>query len=262
MNSLSGTQKLLDVMARLRAPDGCPWDKEQTHESIASCAIEEAHELLEAIVSKDESLVREELGDVLLQVVFHSQLASERCTYTFDDVASQMAEKLIHRHPHVFASAEADTSEDVKVLWEGIKQKEKGKEDRGILGGISGLPPILRAEKAQKKAGRVGFDWENWDETLIKLHEEIQELKEAKASDNETHVEEEMGDLFFTLINLSRKLKVDPSLALEKATQKFIKRFQLMEKEMALEGKAPTDLSPMQWEEKWQVAKTQLKKNG
>jgi len=255
MNQISGITHLLSVMEKLRLPGGCPWDREQTHQSIASCAIEEAYELFEALLGQDDAHICEELGDVLLQVVFHAQIAKEQGRFDFDEIAEKMAQKLVSRHPHVFTQEKLNTSEEVKVMWEEIKKKEKGKEDRGILGGIQGLPPLLKAEKIQKKAAKVGFDWETWQETLSKMEEEIAELEEAQASGREENIQEELGDLFFTLVNLSRKLNMDPHVCLEKSNQKFIKRFGFMEKKMSQDQRKPQELTPQEWDYYWREAK-------
>jgi MazG family protein len=220
--------QLLRIMARLRAPDGCPWDREQTHESLRATAIEEAYEVAAAISSGDEANLREELGDLLLQVVFHAQMARERGAWDFDSVAASIAEKLVRRHPHVFGSEKAATSSDVLKRWEEIKREEKGAHTGSLLDGVSeGLPGLLRAEKIQKRAAKVGFDWDELPPVFAKVREELAELEAAMP--DPARVEDEVGDLLFAVVNLARKLKVDGEVALQRATDKFAARFRKLE---------------------------------
>lgn len=249
--------RLKTIMQLLRSEKGCPWDKEQTHESIADCVVEEAHELVEAILSGDSSHMVEELGDVLLQVVFHAQIAQEKGLFDLDTVAETISEKLLVRHPHVFGESVVKDSKEVKELWDKIKLTEQGKSDRGIFGGIaSGLPALQKAEKIQKKAGKQGFDWDHWEGALEKVSEETQELKTALESKDNQSIEEELGDLLFSVVNVSRKIGVSPTVALEKANQKFMKRYLAMESLKKLQGvELSSSLTPEQWETLWQQAK-------
>lgn len=223
---------LVEIMKVLRAPGGCPWDAEQDHESIKKNFIEETYEVIEAINKKDISLLREELGDVLMQVVFHSQIETEIGNFDFDDVCDEVCKKLIIRHPHVFASETAETSDDVLVKWDEIKKKTKKQSTQtSVMNSIPReLPALMRAEKVQGKAAKVGFDWNDVSGAFEKIDEEKAELKEAISSQNQDAVSEELGDLLFSVVNISRFLKVDPEDALTNTTDKFIKRFSLVEK--------------------------------
>lgn len=242
---------LLKVMQRLRAPDGCPWDKIQTFTSLKPYLVEEAYELWDAIDSGVTELMIEELGDVLLQVIFHSEIASEAGLFDFEEVALSIAEKLVHRHPHVFGDVKADTPEKVLVNWDAIKKEEKGKEDRlSILDGVPKyLPGLSKANKVQKKAAKVGFDWSEIGPVWDKVTEELQELKEAPSGPRQ---EEELGDLLFAIVNLARFLHIDPEVAINKTIAKFQKRFRY------IENHAPKPLEEMTLEEMdvyWEAAK-------
>ena len=226
--SFSPLDQLLRIMARLRAPDGCPWDREQTHATLRAAVIEEGYEVAAAISSGDDENLREELGDLLLQVVFHAQLARERGDWDFDAVASGIVTKLVRRHPHVFGSENAADSAEVLRRWEEIKREEKGVKQESLLDGISdGLPGLLRAEKIQKRAAKVGFDWNELPPVIAKIREELAEV-EAVLGDPEK-VEDEIGDLLFSVVNLARKVKVDGEVALQRATEKFSTRFRKVE---------------------------------
>ena len=221
-------EQLLRIMARLRAPDGCPWDREQNHASLRQSVIEEAYEVAAAINSGDDANLREELGDLLLQVVFHSQMAGEEGRFVFDDCVRSIVEKLVRRHPHVFGSENAADSDAVLTRWEEIKRAEKGVKAASALDGISeGLPGLMRAEKVQKRAAKVGFDWSEVPPVIAKVREELAELEEAIGDPDK--VEDELGDLLFAVVNLSRKLKVDGEVALQRATDKFSTRFRGVE---------------------------------
>lgn len=219
---------LLQIMRRLRAPDGCPWDKEQTFLSLKPYIVEEAYELWDAVDSGDNDLIVEELGDVLLQVVFYCAIAEESDLFDFNQVAEVVSDKLIHRHPHVFGNVVADTPQEVMINWDAIKKREKGKEDRlSILDGVpKHLPGLSKAQKVQKKAAKVGFDWSEIEPVWDKVEEELKELKEAQDYDSK---EEELGDLLFAIVNLARFLKIDPEVALTKTINKFQKRFRYIE---------------------------------
>ena len=222
---------LVNVVAKLRSPEGCPWDREQTHTSLKRYLLEEAYELLEAIDQGRPEAVKDELGDVLLQVLLHAQIAAEEGQFTIEDVITNLSEKLVRRHPHVFAEVSAETPEEVMVNWDAIKRKEKaGAERESILDGVpKDLPALMRAEKIQKKAAKVGFDWDHTHEVVEKVKEEFRELEEAAAHGGQAEREEELGDLLFAIVNLSRFIKVDPEFALQKATGKFMERFRLLE---------------------------------
>ncbi len=225
-------EDLVMLVEVLRSPEGCPWDREQDHKSIRKDFIEETYEVIEAIDTDNCGLLREELGDVLLQVVFHAQIEREREVFDFDDVANDICVKLIHRHPHVFADVEADTSEKVLINWEAIKSEEKDR--RTCTDKLRAIPPMLpalmRAQKVGKKASF--FDFPDTESVLAKLHEETTELEEAIQSGEQSHIEEEMGDLLLTVTSLCRKVGVDSELALSKATEKFIDRFEQIENEL------------------------------
>ncbi|MCB0319942.1 MAG: nucleoside triphosphate pyrophosphohydrolase [Bdellovibrionales bacterium] len=226
--------ELLDIIRALRDPQtGCPWDRVQTHESLRPFAIEEAYEVVAAIEENLPSLP-DELGDLLLQVLLHSQIASESKSFDFDSVVTHLKDKLIRRHPHVFGDAKADSPEDVKKHWERIKQSERqttAKTTESILSALpKGLPALLESSKIGKKVAQVNFDWDTPREILSKMHEEHLELTEAIESGNNQHIEEEIGDLFFTLAQVARKLGIDPESATKKANRKFIKRFQEIER--------------------------------
>ena len=225
-------EDLLTIMARLRGPGGCPWDIEQDNQTLLPYLIEETSELIEAIQNKDDSHVEEELGDVLLQVVFHAQLGSERGVYDMSGVIDGISKKLVNRHPHVFGESQIKDAAAVEEQWEEIKKKEKGKEHRqSILDDVSrALPGLQYAAKIQKRAAKVGFDWPDMSGVLDKVQEEIEEVEEARMSNDQENVAEEIGDLLFSVVNYSRHCGVDPEIALRAATSKFKTRFQAMEK--------------------------------
>ncbi|MEY2439719.1 MAG: nucleoside triphosphate diphosphatase [Verrucomicrobiota bacterium] len=244
----AGFQRLCDIVARLRAPGGCPWDREQTNESILPQLIEETYELVGAVRANDTANFREELGDVLLHVVMHAEIAREDGRFNIDDVLNEISDKLVRRHPHVFAnSAAADTGAVLKQ-WEAIKREEKG--DSHYLASLpDALPALVRAQKAQKKVARVNFDWEKIEDVVAKVDEELAEAKAAMAQDgvqgitsSETavpspEVENEIGDLLFAVVNLARKCGIDAESALQKATDKFRRRFHQLEDELRAQNK-------------------------
>lgn len=223
---------LVEIMKYLRAPDGCPWDKVQTHESIRSNLIEETYEVVEAIDNKDSELLKEELGDVLLQVVFHSEMSAEEDEFDINDVINGVCKKLIERHPHVFGDVEAENSEDALKSWDNVKMSSKSqKKQSEAMDSVSkALPSLMRAEKIQKKAAKVGFDWDSVDGALDKIVEETDELKEAIKRNDCDLQSEELGDLLFSVVNVSRFIKVDSEKALYDACDKFTDRFKAMEK--------------------------------
>jgi nucleoside triphosphate diphosphatase len=241
MNDTTPMQRLIAIMARLRDPErGCPWDVEQTFRTIAPYTVEEAHEVADAIEREDFDDLRDELGDLLFQVVFHARMAEEQSLFGFDEVAEAIGDKLVRRHPHVFGDAEFASAEEQTANWEDIKaaeRAEKGQADESALDGVSrGLPALRRAVKLQKRAARVGFDWPDIAPIFDKLVEEADELKAGLASDDADNIEEEIGDLFFALTNLARKLEVDPGAALRRSNQKFEDRFRAMERLAAERG--------------------------
>lgn len=223
---------LVEIMKLLRAPGGCPWDREQNHKSIRQNFIEETYEVIEAIDNDDTELLKEELGDVLLQVVFHSIMEEEKGTFDINDVADGICKKLIVRHPHVFADVKADTTEKVLKNWDDIKMKTKSqKTQTQAMESVSkALPALMRSSKIQQKAAKIGFDWENVDGALKKLNEEVCELKEAINTGNNEQMEEELGDVLFSAVNVSRFIKCDAEKALYNACEKFILRFDAVEK--------------------------------
>lgn len=257
-----GIQKLLAVMRRLRAPGGCPWDREQTLKTLKPCLLEETYELLAAMDSDDLDNHLEELGDVLLQVVFQCEIREEQGKFDFDKVAATLAEKLIRRHPHVFGDVKAATTGEVLKNWEAIKQKEKEKNpDRSAIDGVpEALPALLKAQRVQAKASRVGFDWKDSSGALDKIGEELNELREAIAAGDQAAIEDEMGDLLFSAVNTCRFLKVDAEGSLTIATEKFSARFRAVEKlarERGLDMKACT---LAQLDELWDEVKGKLKR--
>ena len=249
--------RLRAIVSLLRSPQGCPWDREQTHESLRAGLLEEACETIDAIDRADDANLREELGDLLLQVVFHTDLASERGAFTFEEAAQHTCEKLIRRHPHVFADGDAADTGTVLRQWEQIKRAEKG-EKASVMDGIPrALPALIRAANIQKKAGRVGFDWPDTTGVIDKFREELAELCAELDDRDPRRLEHEMGDILFTAVNMARKLGVEPELALERANQRFISRFQHMEQAAAASHQKLEDLSLEKLEELWDAAKVQ-----
>lgn len=259
--------RLLRVMARLRHPEtGCAWDKEQTFATIAPYTIEEAYEVADAVEKADREALREELGDLLLQVVFHSRMAEEEGAFDFDAVAGTIADKLIHRHPNVFGDVEVATAADQTRRWEEQKAAERaaaaqaqGRRVGALEGVIAGLPALTRALKLQKRAARVGFDWVEPVDILDKLEEEIGELRaemKGGAGASRARVAEEMGDLLFVLVNLARRLEVDPEDALRGTNAKFERRFRHIEDTLAAAGRTPGEATLDEMEALWQQAKT------
>jgi len=246
--------RLKAIMHRLRAPGGCPWDAEQTHESLVPHLIEESYETIDAIQRQDHVHLKEELGDLLLQVVFHSEIAEEGGRFTLEDVARGISDKLVRRHPHVFASSQVADSEGVLKQWDEIKRAEKGDAEQPYLYGVGkGLPGILRAAKLQKKAAKIGFDWPVETGVISKIHEELLELQSAIDAQDLDAVSEEMGDLLFSVVNLARFRKTDPEMLMASANAKFETRFTEMEallkaKGISLEA-ATTDEMADAWDE-------------
>jgi MazG family protein len=248
---------LVAVMARLRAPGGCPWDRKQSFESIKSYLLEETYEVMDAIDRRDWRGLEEELGDLLLQPVFFAEMAAEEGLFTIADSLDAINEKLIRRHPHVFADARAETPEDVKQRWDEIKKGEKAEQESGkcasVLDGVlRNLPALMEAEQISRKAAAVGFEWPDIGGVVEKLQEEVAELARARGNRDQEHIADEIGDLLFTLVNLARFLKVDPEQALRKTNARFRKRFAYVEQQ-AGEELPSTPLERM--EELWQAAK-------
>src|SRR5947209_5543252 len=284
-------EKVVEIMERLRAPGGCPWDREQTFDSIKPYTLEETYEVLEAIDNRDWPELAGELGDLLLQVLFYAEIANEQGSFSIDDVLDRLSNKLINRHPHVFGDVKADTSAEVKRNWEALKVEERKKrepesqkdEERSILAGVSSaMPSLLEAHKLSSRAAQVGFDWPNVEGLFEKLQEETEELREhlkefpepgprpqgrgvagsGKAvipDELQNRLEEEVGDLFFVLVNIARYLSVDPESALRKTNRKFKRRFQWMEERLQESGRIADHASMDELESLWRRAKAQEK---
>jgi MazG family protein len=252
--------ELLAIMRRLRDPDGgCPWDLEQDFATIAPYTIEEAYEVASAIEAKDYAALKDELGDLLLQVVFHAQMADEAQLFAFEDVVRAICDKMVRRHPHVFAAGGARTSEAVSQSWDEIKRREragKPKAAGSLLDDVPrALPALMRAIKLQNRAGEVGFDWPSAVTVTEKIAEETRELAEAAGSKSVAKVAEEFGDLLFAMANLARHLRLDPEDALRSANAKFVRRFRGIEQALASQGRKPEDASLGEMEALWQQAK-------
>ena len=229
--------KLVEIMRKLRGENGCPWDHEQTHETLKPYLLEETYEVLNAIDSKRDKDLEEELGDLLLQIVFHAQIASEQGRFTIDDVAGTIVDKLIRRHPHVFGETKVNSSEEVLENWEEIKKRE-GKES--VLDGVpESLPALLKARRIQEKAKRVGFDWDSIQGAFEKVLEEFQELKDAVGRRKKKDIEDEFGDILFSIVNISRFMEIDAEDSLRKTINKFKERFQYIEQKVKNIGKKP-----------------------
>ncbi len=251
-----GFEQIMTIMRRLRAPGGCPWDAEQTHESLKRYLLEEAYEVVEAIDTGSNELLKEELGDLLLQPVFHAVIAEERGAFTIDDVTATLADKLIRRHPHVFGDQEIKDSEAQIANWEKIKKEEKGDERRSALSGIPPhLPALMKAQKITEKASRVGFDWEHVDQVMAKVLEELHEFEEAMAQGRQDRMEAELGDLLFAIVNLGRFLSLDPEEALRKTITRFQSRFGYIEEQLHSTGRHLQEASLDEMEALWVEAK-------
>lgn len=248
-------EELIDVVAKLRAPDGCPWDREQTHTSLRPNMLEEAYEAVDAIDENDMAHLREELGDVLLQVLLHSQIASESNEFTLDDVAKELKEKLIHRHPHVFGTAKINNADDVLKTWDKLKSEEKIERKSAMDGLSRSQAALISAQKISKRAVKTGFEWPNEESLYDCVMSEIEEFKEAEIEQDKNHMEEEMGDILFAIVNLARWNKIDAEQALLKANKKFEKRFRKMED---LATKPLNDYSFEEFDNLWKQAKKSL----
>ncbi len=253
--------RLVEIMGRLRGEDGCPWDRKQTRESLKPYLIEEAYEVLEAIDEKDAKKLREELGDLLYQILFHAQISKEGGEFDIEDILTTSSEKMVRRHPHVFGDVKAENAEEVLRQWEAIKKTEKGEERKSIMEGVPAhLPALLRAHQLQARAARVGFDWEHVDQVFSKVKEEMTEFEEAFRSKDRQEMESELGDLLFALVNIGRFIEVNPEDALRKSISRFISRFRYIEEEIAKQGWEWGEVSLEEMEMLWQEAK-RLEKN-
>ncbi|WP_164670629.1 nucleoside triphosphate pyrophosphohydrolase [Virgibacillus doumboii] len=248
--------RLREVIAVLRGPDGCPWDKKQTHETLREYAVEEVYELIEAIDEQDDEGIVEELGDILLQVMLHSQIGEDDGYFTVNEVIGSITNKMIHRHPHIFADKSVESIDDVYKTWDALKQEEKGEYRKSVLDGIpAGLPALSKAYKLQKKAAKVGFDWDDINDIWKKLREELDEVRVAIANQHETEVEKELGDVLFVLANIARYYKVNPEIALNQTNQKFTSRFSYIEEQLDEQGKDIHETSLNEMDYHWNQAK-------
>jgi tetrapyrrole methylase family protein/MazG family protein len=252
-------KRLVEIIAALRGPDGCPWDKEQDHNSLKPYIVEEVHEVIAAIADHDDEKLSEELGDLLSQIVMHAQLARERGAFDLETVAEKIADKLTARHPHVFGDKKELTSEEVLHNWERIKHQNANDHDYSVLQGVPpSLPALLKAYRVQEKVGRYGFDWKAPDEVVIKLKEEITEFENALKTGERAKQEEELGDLLFSLVNLGRHLQMQAEEALNRKVQKFIRRFQYIENRLRQKGKKLDDSSLDEMDALWEHAKKEI----
>ena len=255
-NAKDSFQGLVDIMARLRAPGGCPWDREQNFDSIKRYTIEETYEVIDAIERKDYAALCEELGDLMLQPVFYAQMAAEAGHFDIGDSLRAINEKLIRRHPHVFGETEVASSDEVLSNWDAIKAKEKGDHAQGLLDSVNrAQPALMEAMQISKKAAKAGFEWAAFEDVLAKLQEEVAELKQARAEGDEAEIEGEIGDLLFTVVNLARWVKVDPEQALRHTNAKFRQRFGHVEERVREQGKELGATSLEEMEGYWQEAK-------
>ena len=254
---------LVALMARLRAPGGCPWDREQDARSLRTYLLEETYEVLDAIERDDPRALQDELGDLLLQIIFHAQIAREQGRFAIDDVLSALHDKLVRRHPHVFGTARADTPEQVKVNWEALKATERAAHsqaecqgERSHLDGVGkNLPSLVEAYQLTRKAAQVGFDWERLEDVLAKLDEEAGELRQALSTKDQEQIEDEVGDLLFVATNIARFLGFDPEVALRRTNRKFVERFQEIERELTRQGKRLEDASLAELDALWERSK-------
>ncbi len=258
MNSTNNTgfEHLVAIMARLRGPGGCPWDAEQTHESLKRYLLEETYEVIEAIDAQSPELLKEELGDLLLQPLFHAAIAEEKGTFTIQDVIETLCSKLIRRHPHVFGDMKIENSAAQIENWEQIKKNEKGDERKSALSGVPPhLPALLKAQKITEKAARVGFDWEHVDQVVAKVMEELHEFEEAMAGGDNGRMEAELGDLLFAIVNLGRFLSINPEEALRKTINRFQQRFSHVEDALHSLGRQLNETPLEEMDRLWEEAK-------
>jgi MazG family protein len=247
--------KLCDIIAKLRSPSGCPWDREQTNESLLPAVIEEAYEVGEAARAHDDMHFREELGDLLLLIVMHAEIARETGRFNIEEVIGNVSDKLIRRHPHVFGTSDARDSGAVLKQWEAIKREEKKSDSHYLASLPKALPALVRAQKAQSKAARVNFDWTELRDVIAKVEEELREMKEAIESQQDKSIVEELGDLLFAVVNLARKCNIDAERALQSATDKFVTRFNRLEDELKTRGVELGDVELAEMDEIWNQIK-------
>ncbi|NLU10811.1 MAG: nucleoside triphosphate pyrophosphohydrolase [Tepidanaerobacter acetatoxydans] len=254
---------LVDIMAKLRGNPGCPWDKSQTHETLKPFLIEEAYEVIDAIDRNNKDDLIEELGDLLLQIVFHSRLAQERGDFDIGDVINGVCNKMVRRHPHIFGDITVEGTEEVLKNWEEIKREEKDMktEAQSMMNLPKTLPALMKAFKVQEKAARVGFDWDDVKGAFDKVYEELEELKEVYNTGNSDKIREEMGDLIFACVNVARFLEVEPELAVNDAVKKFIRRFDFVETEAAKSDKSLQEMNLQEMDALWEQSKNQEKKS-
>jgi len=252
-----GFKELVEIMARLRAPGGCPWDREQTFDTIKPYLLEETYEVMDAIDARDWPGLADELGDLMLQAVFFAQMAQEAGHFSISDSLHAISSKLIRRHPHVFAQGDAKTADDVVRRWDEIKAKEKpAKAKQGLLDGVPyTVPALVEAQKISSKAAGAGFDWPSINEVFEKMREELRELEQARAANDAANVEDEIGDLLFVIVNIARFLKVDPEQALRRTNRKFRRRFGQVEQGLAERGRTLNESNVEEMEQLWQQAK-------
>jgi MazG family protein len=249
---MTGFEKLCKIVAKLRAPGGCPWDREQTHESLLPQLIEEAYEVAGAVRANDTVNFREELGDLLLHVVMHAEIARESGQFQIDDILNEVMDKLVRRHPHVFGTADAQDSDAVLRQWQAIKREEKRNTHAHYLDGLpKAMPALMRAQKAQAKAARVNFDWTELGDVIAKIEEELGETKTAITSQDRASIEDEIGDLLFAVVNLARKCRLDAENTLQSATDKFVGRFNRLEEELKSLGKRLGDVDLAELDAIW-----------
>ncbi|MBN1671787.1 MAG: nucleoside triphosphate pyrophosphohydrolase [Kiritimatiellae bacterium] len=249
-------ERLLDIMRRLRGPDGCPWDREQTLETLKTYLLEECYEVLDAIDGGDPEHHKEELGDLLLQIVFQSQIRAEQQAFSFDEVAERICRKLVHRHPHVFGDVHVSDSGEVLRNWQALKAKEKEKAPAGVLGEVPRhMPALHKAHKIQARAARVGFDWTAVHDVVAKIDEELAEVKEALGSGDRDRLREEIGDLLFAVVNLSRFQKIDAEEVLAQTVEKFTRRFREVERRIHKSGRQLTDCTLAEMDAHWDAVK-------
>lgn len=254
---MENVKRLIEIFAKLRSPEGCPWDREQTHKTLRKNFIEETYEAIDAIDENNPNLLKEELGDVLLQIVFHSQIASEANQFNFDDVAKGIANKLVRRHPHVFGDTKVKDIDEIWDNWEAIKKQEKPERTSAMSGITKAQPALMSAYEISKKAVKVGFEWPNVETLFECVESEINEFKEAANNKDQEHMEEELGDLLFAVVNLARWHKINPEMALLRANKKFVKRFKKMEE---LATKELTEYDFEEYDELWKHAKAECLK--
>jgi tetrapyrrole methylase family protein/MazG family protein len=258
-----GFNRLMDIMRRLRGPGGCPWDAEQTHESLKRYLIEETYEVVEAIDLNDPGLLKEELGDLLLQPIFHAAIAEERGEFSMADVIDAICDKLIRRHPHVFGNEVIKSSDEQVENWERIKKGEKGEERKSALAGVPPhMPALMKAQKLTEKAARVGFDWEHVDQVFAKVLEELHELEETMVDGDQARMEAELGDLLFAIVNLGRFLSLNPEQALGKTIRRFTERFAYVEEALHVGDRQLKDATLEEMDLLWEEAKRKERKSG